>query len=85
MKKTLITMTALLFLAGTAMVFADSASPKLTPKSKHTKKGAKSVECANGQHYQKGVKGGTVKPDLNPQPLPPGIKAPPGQGGNKAK
>jgi hypothetical protein len=43
-----------------------------------------SALCMTGKHLKKGSKG-KIKPALNPQPLPPGVKAPPGQGGTEAK
>ena len=67
MKRSLAVTLSLLFLAGTGMVWADSTSP--ITHIKHLK------------HHHKHKKD-KDKPNLNPQPMPPGNQAPPGQGPN---
>jgi hypothetical protein len=67
MKRSLAVFASLLFLAGAGMVWADSSSP--ITHIKHLR------------HHHKSKKS-KPKNELNPQPMPPGAKAPTGQGSN---
>ena len=85
MKRMIAVLVGLLFLAGTGLALADATPvpPKALLKSHHksNKKGKKGavLKQKNTKHaeYKDGEDGvNRKKPMLNPQPLPPGAKAP---------
>ncbi len=87
MKRSFALILSLLILAGASMVSADVSAERTRPGQHKTQKGKhkKGSRLDPYKNEKGGSNSGKVNPDLNPQPLPPGIKAPPGQGGTEAK